>query len=286
MKRTIAVIASFLVLGGSSAAAEGSVAVPPQVIAVASAEDLDAIIPRLASARTVFIGEQHDRYDHHLNQLAVIRGMHARHPELAIGMEMFPQTDQPALDAYIARRIDETEMLRRTRFERRWRIGFRHYAAILRFARDQGIPVVALNAADELVAAVKAKGIAGLDAEERARLPAIDRTDAVYRKRLEEVYAQHPHAHRALENFVDVQLLWDESMAERAAGYLEANPARRMVVLAGNGHVAYGSGIPQRLRRRLESDEVIVVQGSEVGREPGVADYVLMSDPVPVPERP
>jgi len=39
-------------------------------------------------------------------------------------------------------------------------------------------------------------------------------------------------------------------MAERAADYLQRNPKRRMVVLAGSGHLMYGQGIPKRLLRR------------------------------------
>lgn len=287
MLRCIHVIALLLALGGSLAACAKPALVPEDAAAVVSATDLAAIIPKLADKRAVYVGEQHDRYDHHLNELAIIRGIHALQPGIAIGMEMFPQPDQPALDAYIARQIDETEMRRRTRLDWRWRAGFRQYAPILRFARDQGIPIIALNAADELVEAVRTRGIDGLDAEARARLPAIDRSDAGYRRYLQHVYAQHGgRAHGDSERFIDVQLLWDESMAERLAQYLRADPARRVVVLAGNGHVAYSAGIPQRLHRRIEIEDIIVVQGADLGLGRDVADYVLLSDPVPPPGAP
>ncbi len=255
---------------------------PEDAAPVVSPKNLAAIIPTLAARRVVFIGEQHDRTDHHLNELAIVRGIHALQPGIAIGMEMFPQSDQPALDAYIARAIDETEMRTRTRLDWRWRDGFRHYGPILRFAREQGIPVLALNATDELVEAVRAHGFEGLGGDVRARLPAIDHSDESYRRYLKQIYAQHGgRTHGDSERFVDVQLLWDESMAERLAQYLRADPARRVVVIAGNGHVAYSAGIPQRLHRRIDMEDIIVVQGAELGLGRDVADYVLLSDTEP-----
>jgi uncharacterized iron-regulated protein len=275
MKGMLTVVILFLALAGRPVEAAEPPADAPLAVTVQTVTDLEAILPRLAARRVVYLGEQHDRDDHHRNQLAILRGIHARHADVAIGMEMFTRPDQAALDAYIARAIDETEMRRRTDFDRRWRHGWRQYGAILEFARAQGLSIVALNAADELVAAVKAHGLAGLSEAQRMQLPKIDTGDAAYRHRLAEAYAEHRAGHGELERFIEVQLLWDESMAERLAEYLQAHPARRVVVLAGNGHVAHGSGIPQRVQRRLAVDAAIVVQDDEPECEPGVADYVL-----------
>ncbi len=95
------------------------------VVDLANLTNLEALIPRLADRRVVFVGEAHDRYEDHLNQLAIIRGLHQRGADLAIGMEMFQQPFQAALDAYIAGEIDEDEMLRRTDYFERWRFDYR-----------------------------------------------------------------------------------------------------------------------------------------------------------------
>src|SRR5579862_6311145 len=55
---------------------------------------LDKLAAQLATKRVVFVGEIHDRYDHHLNQLEIIRKLHDRDSNLAIGVEYFPQTVQ------------------------------------------------------------------------------------------------------------------------------------------------------------------------------------------------
>lgn len=244
------------------------------------------ILPALADRRVVYVGETHDNYAHHLTQLEIVRAMHAAHPLLAIGMEMFQQPFQAYLDDYVAGRFSEREMLIATEYFRRWRYDYRLYAPILRYARDNGIPVVALNVAGDLVEKVRAHGIDGLDAVDRARLPAeIERGNAAYEARLKDIFEQHPHTRgRGFERFLDGQLLWDEGMAERAARYLEAHPDTAMVVLAGSGHLAYGDGIPRRLERRVPVAGAIVLNGWEGEIAPELADYLLLPAPQPLPD--
>jgi uncharacterized iron-regulated protein len=243
-----------------------------------TATNLEGIIPVLAEKRVVLVGESHDRYESHVMQLEIIRRLHALHPRLAIGMEMFQQPFQGALDDYIAGRADEKQLLRETEYYRRWRFDFRLYAPILEYAREHKIPVVALNLPAELTGKVGREGFAGLTEAERSELPAeIDRSDTAYEARLREVYERHPGgAGHSFGNFMDVQLLWDEGMAQRAAEYLRNHPDDMMVVLAGSGHLAYGSGIPRRLTRRVEATSAIVLSDWDGTLEAGLADYLLL----------
>ena len=77
--------------------------------------------------------------------------------------------------------------------------------------------------------------------------------------------------------FFQAQILWDESMADKAAHFLEPTPAT-LVILAGNGHVRYGHGIPQRLFRRSGEPYTIIVQ--DEGLQEGIADHVLLTTDV------
>ncbi|MGD8630945.1 MAG: ChaN family lipoprotein [Gammaproteobacteria bacterium] len=246
--------------------------------------DLEGIIPKLADKRVVFIGERHDRYEHHLVQLEIIRRLHAIHPRLAIGMEMFQQPFQDVLDDYIAGTLSEQEMLRRSEYYQRWRFDFRLYAPILRYARANQLPVIALNLPAELTQKVGRNGLDGLTVEEQAQLPAeIDRSDSAYAQQLRDVFAQHPGNDRSFDNFLEVQLLWDEGMAQQAADYLASHPDYYMVILAGSGHIARGSGIPRRLARRLPASSAIVLNGWEGALEPGLADFILLPEPRALP---
>jgi len=246
------------------------------VLDLGAMPDLAGIIPRLAKKRVVYVGETHDQFAHHLVQLEIIRRLHKLHPQLAIGMEAFQQPFQSVLNDYIAGNLGEREMLRKSEYFSRWRMDYRLYAPILRYAREQHLPVVALNLPDEITKKVAHEGMDALSKSERVQLPAtIDRSDKAYEQRLRKIFGMHPHHALRFDHFLDVQYLWDEGMAERAANWLAAHPTYHMVVLTGSGHLAWGSGIPRRLARRLPVSSAIVLNDWEANLQRGVADFLL-----------
>ncbi|WP_295608565.1 ChaN family lipoprotein [uncultured Lamprocystis sp.] len=287
---------TFCALALAQSAATGPVAQPPvstgmpdtasRVLDLSSLTDMDALLDRLTDRRVIFVGENHERYEDHLNQLAVIQGLHARGRTLAIGMEFFQQPFQADIDAYIAGAIDEAEFLRRTQYFDRWRYDYRLYRPILQFAREHRIPVIALNLDSALTKRVGEVGIDGLDPQERARVPAeIDRSDTAYQARVKAVFDQHPMPDKkSFERFIEVQLLWDEGMAERAARYLQEHPQQTLVVLAGAGHLEYGQGIPKRLLRRQPVSAVSLLNANQRELDPAAADYLLFPRPVDLPQ--
>jgi uncharacterized iron-regulated protein len=239
---------------------------------------LDQLATQLATKRVVFVGEIHDRYDHHLNQFEIIRRLHELDPNMAIGVEYFQQPFQAQVDDYIAGRIPENEFLRATEYYQRWGYDYRLYAPIFRYAREQHILVRALNVPTALASAVAKVGIAVLSEKQRADLPReIEPADEAYRSRLHKAFEAHPGLKPDdFNHFVEAQRVWDEGMAESAAAYLNANVGRRLVVLAGAEHVAFGSGIPKSLERRTKATYTIVLSsGEEI--EPRMADYLLLS---------
>jgi uncharacterized iron-regulated protein len=255
-----------------------------QALSLDSPAALDSVIPQLAGKRVVFIGETHDRYDHHLNQLEVIRRLHQLDPNMAIGVEYLQQRSQPQVDDYIAGRITENEFLRSAEYFKEWGYDYRLYAPIFRFAREQGIPVRALNVPSSLASDVAKLGVTGLSESQRALLPRdMQPADEGYKARLRGAFEEHASAKAgAFDRFVEAQLVWDEGMASHAAEYLSANPGRRMVILAGAGHIEFGSGIPMRLERRIHATYAIVLN-SGVEIEPHIADYILLSQKQELP---
>jgi len=81
---------------------------------------VDRMLSALEQKRVVFVGETHDRYDHYLNQLSIIRGLHRRGVDLAVGMEFFQEPFQRVLDRYVAGEIGEKALLDRTSGEEVW----------------------------------------------------------------------------------------------------------------------------------------------------------------------
>jgi uncharacterized iron-regulated protein len=242
--------------------------------------NMEGLIEKVVDKRVVYVGESHNQYQHHLNQLAVIKGVHAKHPDMAIGLEFFYQPFQPVLDRYIAGEIDEAELLRGTEYFDRWRFDYRLYRPIFRFARENGIPLIALNLEREITTQVGKQGIKSLSETQQARLPReIERDGEAYRARLQSIFDQHPHREgSSFENFLEVQLLWDESMAERAADWLQANPESPMVILAGIGHLVYRQGIPDRLQRRLPVESAVILNVSQTNQlDADVGDYLVVA---------
>jgi uncharacterized iron-regulated protein len=254
---------------------------PNMVVDLAALMHMDRLIEQVADKRVVYVGESHDQYQHHLNQLALIKGLHAKHPEMAIGLEFFFQPFQSALDRYIAGEIEEAELLRQTEYFDRWRFDYRLYRPILRFAREQGIPLIALNLEREITRQVGMGGIESLSEAQLARLPReIDRENPDYRARIQSIFDQHPPRQgRTFENFLEVQLLWDEAMAQRAAEWLQAHIGGHMVILAGVGHLVYRQGIPDRLERRLPVSTSVILNVNQVDElDPGMADYLVVAE--------
>ncbi len=268
--------------GAASARPAGS-----PVIALGDAVDMVALTERIAGYPVVFVGETHDRYGDHLGQLDVIRGLAARGVPLVIGMEMFQQPYQPYLDDYIAGRIDERAMLVGTGWFDRWRYDYRLYRPILAYAREQGIPVVALNIESELVERVSSVGIDGLEPEERARLPeTFDGYDPAHRARLREIFEGHAASGKGdFDRFLQVQEVWDQGMAKRASETLREHPGRHLVVLSGSGHLMYGAGIPSRVERYTGARSVIILPGDGVRVRPGIADYLVYPESAELPKR-
>jgi uncharacterized iron-regulated protein len=250
-------------------------------------KSFDRLLDGLEGRRVIYLGETHDRYDHHLNQLQVIRGLHERGRALAIGLEAFQKPFQAHLDAYVSGRIGEGEMLRRTEYYDRWRFDYRLYRDILRFARDAGIPLVAINAPAELVEAVSEKGIAGLSPEQRAQLPTvISHADPAYRERLRRAFAMHGDLpEERFQRFLEVQSVWDEYMARESAGFLARNPETTLIVLAGSAHVLHDSAIPRRVSRRVAARDAVIVTAPFSPLPGAEPDYLLAARDVELAPR-
>ncbi|OUD15292.1 ChaN family lipoprotein [Thioflexithrix psekupsensis] len=253
----------------------------PQAVPVAAAQPLAHLSEELRRHRVIYIGEQHDNMMHHINQLHLIQQVHRLGEPLAVGLEMFQHGQQAVLDAYLRGELSEEEFLVRSEYFTRWGYDYRLYKPIIDYAKQHHIPLIALNIAGEITRQVARQGLDSLDDKQRAQLPQyIDTTDTRYQQELSHIFSQHQRdqGHADSAQFLQAQLLWDEAMAETAAQFLLTHPEHRLIVLAGNGHIRHGYGIPARVARRVEVSALTFVQGEEVS--PGVADYVLLSPPL------
>jgi len=222
-------------------------------------EEFSRMMTDLRSARVVFVGEFHDQRDHHLLQMQVIRELHRQGKPLAIGFEMFDLEKQPILDEWVAGKVSLQEFV--DRYRKSWSINWSEYDAIMLFARNNSIPMVALDAPADLVQLVTRFGASGFHPGARLRLPAGVTTDILpsYRKFMSRAFRTHQIPDHMFDNFCAAQGLRNSTMARRISIYLAEHPERTMVVIAGVGH-AMRRAVPAALSGSGLSTRIVIPQ--------------------------
>lgn len=256
----------------------------PEGVRVPDIRSFEDIIGELHHSRVIYVGETHTDMGAHILQLQILQALFQDNPDLAVGMEMFPRSAQEALDGYISGAIaTEQEFLKKSGYFTAWGFDYRLYREIIGYAKRHKIPLVALNIDKAAIDQVFRDGnLEGLDDKQRAQVPAERALDLPgYRERLALAFAGHEgqgFTEEKMVGFVQAQALWDEAMAESVADYLRDHPGRRLLVIAGNGHVFKDTGIPPRVARRLDIPQSVVssISYGNTGRETGYRlDYLL-----------
>lgn len=206
-----------------------------------------ALFDELAEQAVVLLGEQHDRADHHRWQLHTLAGLHARHPDLVIGLEMLPREAQPALDAWVAGELDEADFVAASDWHDAWGYDPALYFPILHFARLHQVPVKALNITPTLRRRLAEGEWSAIPRGERHGITVPAPPPPAYRDNLAELYDRHPRREGGggFEPFLRSQLAWDRAMATALS---EARESGALVVgLIGQGHLRFGHGVPHQL---------------------------------------
>lgn len=245
--------------------------------------DVKYMIEELSDTRLLFLGERHDAAAHHKLQLEVLKRLKAQGKKLAIAMEMFEETTQPALDAWSAGKVPESAF--RKVYEWSWRfIDWEMYRDLLLFARDNRIPILAMNAPRDVVQAVGRKGFAALSAGELAKLPPdVDaRASDEYLLFMRSNFPSHGRNGEALRNIAEAQLLRNMVMARKVTDYLQLHPDTTVVVIAGGGHARGTGGIAAELGKGIAYKIVLppippLDEGTVTTAD---ADYLLVEPPL------
>jgi uncharacterized iron-regulated protein len=230
----------------------------------------------------VFVGEAHDSKKHHEMELALIRSLWAKRLPLSIGLEMFQADSQDLLDDWTEGRMSEQSF--RAVYSRNWSLEWSFYRDIFMFARDNHIPMVALNIPKEIVTKVSRQGYASLTPEEQQELPEGTTCDlnnphtAFLESSFKEVF-KHATNGRIFTFFCEAQTLRNSGMAMNVASYLKKHPGRKVVALAGIWH-AVKNAIPEQLERNGSklTYTVILPELPELQTKnatPELADYMI-----------
>ncbi|MBI3296635.1 MAG: ChaN family lipoprotein [Elusimicrobia bacterium] len=241
-----------------------------------------ALFDALAAAKVVYAGEKHDDAMAHRIQLAVLKGLHARKPKLAVGLEMVSRDKQSTLDDWSSGRMSDADF--KAFWAKAWGFEYSLYAPILEYAKSNGIPLKALNAPIAVVSRVYARGLIGLTPEERAQLPAVVApiADADYLAYATRAMTEgHGNVTpERLARMLEAQQAWNETMGESVLAALDGG-ADCVLVIAGSGHMLYRSGIAESVARRRAEAQKVVLPFPD-GEPPAPLDELLrkLRDPV------
>ncbi|MEX1326186.1 MAG: ChaN family lipoprotein [Desulfobacterales bacterium] len=239
----------------------------------------EELLADLNNCRIVYIGEKHTNVAHHRIQLEVIQAIFKNQPNLAVGMEMFDHTYQDVLDIWSAGELDQRDFLKKSHWYANWRFDFSLYREILEFIQENHLRLVALNIPSHIPPKIREGGIDNLRPDEKKHLPQqIDTSRTAHRDYLQNVFDGHKHHFRGeveFEDFYAAQSVWEDAMAEMISQHLKDDV---MVVLAGNGHIQFKYGIPDRaFSRTAEAFRTIYLAPVGEVVELDIADYIWVT---------
>jgi uncharacterized iron-regulated protein len=212
--------------------------------------DPTGLLRRLAPARFVLLGEQHDNADHHRLQAWILRELIARGRRPAVGFEMLSLDDVPALEQYLAARPGDAAGLGlAVGWSRAGWPDWHLYQPIADAALAAGLGIAATDLGRATVDAVRRHGLAAMDPALQARLgldrPLSAASQAEMSADLADAHCGHPPA-GVIEGMVAIQRARDAHMAWRLVSAVGPQGA---VLIAGAGHVRRDRGVPATVAR-------------------------------------
>ena len=261
--------------GKPDAFGEGTIISTQKSAAVSFGE----LLEDLQSSRVVYVGEKHTSQEDHRIQLEVIQALFQKFPNLAVGMEMFDHTYQDVLDQWSAGQLDQKDFIQRVHWYANWRYDFSLYKDILDFIKDNHLRLVGLNIPNHIPPKIREGGIENLRDDEKDHLPPqLELSNIAHRDYVQKVFEAHGHHFKGeveFDNFYAAQVVWEDGMAAAVAENLNND---MMVILAGNGHIQFKYGIPDRAYKLTGAAFTTIypaTTGAEV--EPDIADYVWVT---------
>ncbi len=234
-------------------------------VSTASFIDRTELVSRMAHARFVLLGENHDNPDHHRLQAELLRRLVNVGRRPAVGFEMLDLDDETAIARHLARAPkDATGLGKAVGWKQRGWPDWKYYQPIAQVALDAGLPIVAMNLRRSIVKTLRRDGVAGLKRElvrklelDRPVPPDLWKTMADDLRRAHCGYAAEDH----LETMIMIQRARDARMAERM---ISADGPDGLVLVAGAGHARIDYGVPTYIRARAREQSVISLAFMEV----------------------
>ncbi|HYR86042.1 MAG TPA: ChaN family lipoprotein [Terriglobia bacterium] len=257
-----------------------------------SVATLDQLVAESRAAAVTFLGESHDDPVAHYLEEQILR--RTWDPDAALSLEMFERDVQYVLDEYLAGFITENHLVASGRA---WKNYASDYRALIEFAKEKKMPVLAANAPRRYVDRVSRLGAASLaeiEPEGRRFLPPLPYAEASadYAAKFARVMEEHreegkPPSPESRARSLEAQSLWDAAMAYWIGDFLTKHPGKRVLHVNGSFHTAQRLGIVEHLLRYRPNTSVVVVTilpeasfpAFDVKGMYGAGTFVVVTDP-------
>lgn len=234
----------------------------------------------LKKSRIILVGEHHTNERHHWAQLSVIQALKEAGVQVAIGLEMFRNDSQLALDRWISGELNEEHFEKI--FYDNWRYPWRVYRMIFEYARDHKIPMIGLNVPQEITRQVSREGFKSLSQEQKGKLAEVSCVvDEQYMNYIRKAFGSHAHGQLNFIHFCEAQLVWDSAMAVYSLDYLTRHPEAVVVILTGTGHAQKGA-VPRQIKARSNLPYAVILPEiagriDPVNTSKKDADYIMLN---------
>jgi uncharacterized iron-regulated protein len=247
----------------------------------------EKMIENMQKSQFIYVGETHDSMLIHDIQAKIIKSLYETDRNLAVGMEMFTVNIQEKLNKWSLGILTDEEFIQEAQWYINWNFNFNYYSDIFRFIKDQTIPLYALNAPREIITEIRKEGWEALSEEEKKIVPKPDLTNEDHRILMRATFEnidmppqmKGMGLHMMFDGLYRAQVSWDEVMAANAIRAWKKDN-KRVVVLAGSGHLLYNLGINRIVHEKVKQDFRTVIcvdipKGEEsVSVSRSLADYI------------
>ncbi len=243
--------------------------------------NFDQLVNTLSDSRVIYVGETHDNLEAHRVQLEIIQALNKKFPgRVAVGMEMFRRSAQPQLDLWQSGRLSDREF--KSLFYKHWGTDYRIYKMVFDYISKNRLPIIGLKSNKETQKKFREKGYP--ERSNDGSFPEIDLEDPFHKAYSASVFGGHEKQSLKNSKPYKMLLLWEETMAETVANFLNEERFNdwKLVVLAGGFHVQYGFGIPKRAFRRIPHSYSIVLP-TVTHIPPELKDREMSYDSVSIP---
>ncbi|VAW85531.1 hypothetical protein MNBD_GAMMA16-157 [hydrothermal vent metagenome] len=251
------------------------------------AVDKNSVLNDVLKHRLIMLGEHHQNTEHHSWHLDMISDIDMQKENMELAIEMLPRSAQPVLDQWVSGKLSEAEFIQKSNWNHYWFYDVELYLPVLRYAKEKGIKIHALNVERSLFSAVSEQGWEKIPDAKREGLSKPVAGTKPYLIQLAKSFRRHqPMAHKELKKevgekfarFVEVQLLWDRAMAEGINKALNQPHKPVVVSIMGSGHMMNGNGAIHQLAAINDLTPVTLIPWDDHLKcdnlKPGFATYV------------